>query len=117
MKIFLLLISVISFISAYGSHMFAKNAPLGWCGYMVNPILSAIPWISGFVLAVIPEVILFEDVFWLWIFLGNAVLVFILGPTITKFVLKRIASGKGAGVDILVTLIIGFTTLGISFIL
>lgn len=117
MKTFLLLISVICFISAYGSHMFAKNDPLGWCGYMINPVLSAIPWISGFVLAVIPEVILLEDVFWIWIFLGNAVLVFILGPAITQFVLRRIASGKGAGVDIIVSLIIGFTTLGISFII
>ncbi len=114
MKIILLLISVIGFISAYGLHMFAKCDPLSWCGYMANPALSAIPWISGFVLAVIPEAILLEDVFWLWIFLGNAVLVFILGPTITGFVLRRIASGKGAGVDILVSLIIGFTTLGIS---
>ena len=48
MKIFLLVVSVICFISAYGTHMFAKNNPMSWCGYMDVPFMAAIPWISGF---------------------------------------------------------------------
>lgn len=117
MQVFLLIISAICFISAYGVHMYAKNDPLMWCGYMDVPLMSAIPWISGFIFAVIPEAILFEDVFWLWIFLGNAVLVFIFGPIITNLFLVRLASGKGAGIDIIIALIIGFVTLGISLFL
>ncbi len=97
--------------------MFAKNNPMSWCGYMEVPFMAAIPWISGFVLAVIPEVILLKNIYWVWILLGNAVLVFILGPAITKFFLIRFASGKGAGYDIIIAIIIGAVTLGISLLI
>jgi hypothetical protein len=117
MKIFLLVVSVICFISAYGTHMFAKNNPMSWCGYMDVPFMAAIPWISGFLLAVIPEVILFNSINWVWILLGNAVIVFILGPVISRFFLVRFASGKGAGYDIMIALIIGGVTLGIALLI
>lgn len=116
MKIFLLVVSIICFVSAFGTHMFAKSDPLSWCGYMEVPFMSAIPWISGFLLAVIPEALLLNNIYWLWILLGNAVLVYIFGPAITRFFLIRFASGKGAGYDIIIALIIGFITLGISFL-
>lgn len=117
MKIFLLVVSIICFISTYGTHMFAKRDPMGWCGYMDEPLMAAVPWISGFVLAVIPEAILLNTIHWVWIFLGNAIVVLIFGPAITRFFLIRFASGKGAGWDILIALIIGAITLVISLIL
>lgn len=87
MKIFLLVVFAICFISAYGAHMFAKNNPMSWCGYMDVPFMTAIPWICGFVLAVIPEVILLNSINWVWVLLGNAVIVFILGPAISNLFL------------------------------
>lgn len=116
MDTILLIISSICFISAYGTHMFAKNNCGDWCGYMAVPWMTAIPWISGFILAVIPEAILF-NIFWLWAFLLNIVLVFIIGPFVTKFLLRRVASGKGAGFDILVLIALGIISLIIGLIL
>ena len=96
--------------------MTAKNDIMSYCGYMDIPLMAAIPWISGFVLAVIPEAILLENIFWLWVLLGNAVFLFIFGPIITNFYLKRFASGKGAGYDIFIAIVMGFVTLGISLL-
>ena len=108
MNTLFLIISAICFISAYGIHMFGKQND--WCGYMEVPLLSAIPWISGFILAVIPEAIIF-DLFWVWTFLINIVAVFTLGPIITRVFLVLVSRGKSAGVDILISLVLGIATL------
>ena len=63
-------------------------------------------WISGFILSVIPECLIF-NITWYWMFLINIVGVYILGPIITKFFLVRMASGKGLGMDAFIALIIG----------
>ena len=115
MSTFLFVFSIICFIAAYGTHMFAKNNPMGWCGYMSVPWMSAIPWISGFVLAVIPEVQLF-NIYWLWMFLINLFVVSALGPIITKFFLRRFASGKGAGFDIIIAVVLGVAFLLIGLL-
>lgn len=111
----LLVISAICFIAAFGIHMFAKNG-MDWCGYMEVPWMSAIPWICGFILAVIPETVLF-DVFWLWMFLINAIVVWALGPLVTRMFLRRLASGKGAGIDIITAIVIGILSLIVGIIL
>ena len=110
MSTFLFVLSIICFIAAYGTHMFAKNSPMEWCGYMSVPWMSAIPWISGFVLAVIPEVQLF-NIYWLWMFLINLFVVSVLGSMIAKFFLRIFASGKGAGFDIIIAIILGVVSL------
>lgn len=118
MSTVLLVLSTICFISAYGTHIFAKNSSDcgDWCGYMAVPWMSAIPWISGFILAVIPETLLF-NIYWLWMFLINLVIVFILGPTLTTLFLRAFKSGKGAGLDIIISIIIGIITLLIGAII
>lgn len=116
MSTFLLIISAICFISAFGIHMFAKHNVLDWCGYMSVPILSMIPWVSGFILAVIPET-LFLQMDWWWVFLLNIPFLLLFGPFLTKMFLRRLSSGKGAGVDILIALITGIVTLTIALIL
>ena len=114
----MLIISTIAFIAAYGIHMYAKHSRdwCDYCGYMDVPWMSAIPWISGFVFAVIPETLLF-NIFWLWVFLINLVFVFILGPILTRIFLRACASGKGAGLDIIIALIIGIITLLIGILI
>lgn len=116
MSIFFLCISTICFIAAYGIHMFAKNNVLDWCGYMSVPLLTMIPWISGFILAVIPETIICGIAWW-WMFLINLIIVWLLGPLFASMFLKRFATGKGAGMDIIVALVIGFITLIIGNVL
>ena len=119
MATFLFLLSAICFIAAYGIHMYAvvnsKENPLVWCEYMDNTILSAIPWICGFILAVIPECFIFS-IKWYWMFLINLVVVYIAGPICANLFLKRFASGKGAGVDILIAIIVGIITCIIALI-
>ena len=111
-----LIISIICFISVYGCHMTLKNGdPLSYAGYLSSPLLSSIPWISGFILAVIPECLIF-NVTWYWMFLINIVGIYILGPIITKFFLVRMASGKGLGMDAFIALIIGIITLILGLI-
>ena len=64
--------------------MTLKNGdPLSYAGYLSSPLLSSIPWISGFILAVIPECLIF-NVTWYWMFLINIAGIYILGPIITK---------------------------------
>ena len=116
MSTFFLLISAICFIAAFGVHMRGKTSAGGWCPYMDVPWMSAIPWVCGFVLAVIPESFIF-DIEWWWLFLINILVVTILGPFLTGFVMRRIASGKGAGVDIIVSMIIAIVTLIIGIII
>lgn len=116
MDVLFLAISAISFIAAFGIHIQASHSSDGWCGYMAIPWMSAIPWISGFVLAVIPQSLLF-NISWWWLFLINIPVVYILGPLFTGFILRRIASGKGAGIDVITSLCIAVITLVIGIIL
>lgn len=116
MGTFLLILSTIFFIAAFGIHISAKDDVMSYCGYMSNPLLCSIPWICGFVLAVIPEVLIFK-IFWLWMFFINCAVVWIVGPLCTRMFLRRLASGKGAGIDILTALAIGVITLIIGILL
>ena len=68
--------------------------------------MSAIPWISGFVLAVIAWANVI-DWHWLLLFFINAFVVFALGPVITKGFLVRFASGKGFGIDMFISFVLG----------
>lgn len=110
MSTFLLIVSAICFIATFGIHMRGKNTADGWCPYMEVPWMSAIPWVSGFVLAVIPECYLF-GIRWWWLFLINILVVSILGPLFTDFVMRRIASGKGTGVDMIISISIAIVTM------
>ena len=118
-----LTISAICFISSYGCHMilykmyesYIDNGSDLWLdlpGYLENPFLCNIPIISGLILAVIPECFLF-NLSWYWVTILNIVVIFILGPLITKLYLFLMASKKGPGYDVLNSLLIGI----ISFIL
>lgn len=114
MATFFLIISAILFIATFGIHMFISNGdPLNKPMYTRDPIMSVIPWISGVILPVIPLTLVFE-IHWLAMFFINLAVVFILGPTLTKGLLVRFASGKGIGQDMvysfigaLISLIIG----------
>jgi hypothetical protein len=82
--------------------------------YSTNPILSSIPWISGFVLPVIPFCIVFHQN-WFATFVMNIAFVYIFGPILTKVLLVRFASGKGIGHDMINALFFGlvFLTIGL----
>jgi hypothetical protein len=118
MATFFLIISVILFVVTFGIHLLIFNGdPLDKPMYTTNPLLSAIPYISGFILPVIPLTLVFEF-HWLVMFFINFGIVYFLWPILTKGVLARIASGKGLGYDMMysfigavITLIIGIVTL------
>lgn len=112
----LLVISTICFISAWWIHMIASQDISTRCGYMRVPLMSAIPWISGFILAVIPETALF-DIKWYWMFLINIPIVCIGGFPFAVLFLKWFASGVGAGLDVIISLVIGIITLTIGLCL
>lgn len=120
MDIVLLVVSAVCFISAWGIHVLAKIGAkencLLYCGYMSVPWMTAIPWLSGFVLAVIPEVYIF-NLAWYWVFLINIPITLLLGNFVAAFILKRFASGRGAGFDILISMTIGIVTLVIGVII
>jgi hypothetical protein len=86
------------------------------CGYMRVPWMSAIPWISGFILAVIPETALF-DIKWYWMFLINIPIACICGYVFAVLFLRWFASGLGAGLDVIISLVIGIITLTIGLCL
>lgn len=104
-----LVISIISFITVWGCHMMLKNEDPS-VEYLSSPLLSSVPWVSGFVLAVIPECLIF-NIAWYWMFLINVAGTVILGPVITRFFLARMGSGEGLGVDAVIALAIGAAAL------
>ena len=81
--------------------------------YVSNPLMSAITLISGFVLAVVAWANAI-DWHWLLLFFINAVVVFALGPVITKGFLVRFAIGKGFGRDMLISFVLGVILLVIG---
>ncbi len=112
---FLLILSTICFITACGIHLSVKDTlDIGIdTTYRYYPIKNILPWISGFVLAVIPETMLF-NIFFLWMFLINIAIVMILGPLFTNMYLQRFATGKGPWSNILTSVVIGIVTLIIA---
>lgn len=105
----ILCVSALCFIAVFGIHIYAANNN-EFYSYTRSLLWKIIPWLSGFVLAVIPECMAF-DIFWLWMFLINLVIVFLLGPLFTRFFLREFASGKGPGTDIITALVIAIVTL------
>jgi hypothetical protein len=118
MATFFLIISAILFITTFGIHMIIYNGdPLDKPMYTRDPFMSVIPYISGFVLPVIPLTLVFEF-HWLVMFFINFGIVFFLWPVLTKGFLARMASGRGFGIDMMysfigaiITLIIGIVAL------
>lgn len=113
MSTIFLIISTISFIAAWGIHMLAKNGVFGYHSYLFVPWKCAIPWISGYGLAVIPETVLL-NISWYWVLLINIPITIMLGFWSAKFILRRFASGKGVGLDITISIIVGVVFLAIG---
>ena len=112
----LLIISAILFISTYGIHAIITNRekfdqPL----YVHNQLMTSIPWVSGFILPVIPFSTVFEAN-WVAIFFINLAVVWLLGPMLTKAFLVRFASGKGLGKDMQTSFIAGIVVLIIGLL-
>lgn len=120
MDIVFLFFSALCFISAWGIHIIAKADAaencLLYCGYMAVPWLCAIPWLSGFVLAVVPEVFMC-DLAWYWMFLINIPVTLVFGKFAAAFILRRFSAGKGAGMDIIISIVIGGVSLGIGMLI
>lgn len=116
MATFFLIISAILFIATFGIHIMI-NSDDQWDKpmYTRDPIMSAIPWISGFILPVIPFTLVFEF-HWLAMFFINLAVVYILGPILTRGLLVRFASGKGLGPDMVYSFIGGIISLIIGLI-
>ena len=116
MATFLLIISAILFIVTFGIHMMIDNGnQLDKPMYTKDPLMSAIPWISGFILPVIPFSII-TDFHWLTIFIVNLAVVFLVGPALTKGIIVRFATGKGLGRDMFQSFIGGIIALVIGLI-
>jgi len=108
---FLFTFSAILFIGTFGMHATITNGhPLDRPRYTYNPIASAIPWISGFILPIIPLALVL-DINWIVIFIFNMAVVYFFGPPLTNAILVRFASGKGIGYDMIYSFIGGFITL------
>jgi hypothetical protein len=112
-----LLISGIFFIATYGIHMMITFGDMPFKpAYTRYRILSFLPWISGFILPVIPFVIVF-NLNWLIIFFINIAAVLILGRILTRGFLSLFASVRGLGIDIGFAFIAGLITFIIGLIL
>lgn len=107
----ILILSAVLFISTFGIHSVIMNGPeYNKPMYANNPLISILPWISGFILPVIIWSKIF-DFHWIALFFINFALVWLIGPWLTKGFLVRFASGKGFGKDMLTAFISGIITL------
>lgn len=75
----------------------------GEAEYQHHPILAAIPWICGFVLPVIPECMML-GLSWYWMFLINAVSVFLLGIPLAWFYIT-LTESVNIGVSFIVAIV------------
>ncbi len=117
MATFFLIISAILFIATFEIDLMISNGhEIDKPMYTYNPLFSIIPWISGFILPVVPFALVF-DYHWLAIFFINLVAVLIVGPRLTKGILAIFATGRGHGYDMLYSFIGGIITLIIGLIL
>lgn len=118
MSSFFLILSALCFMATWGIHgraVYSGN-PGEWCGYMDVPLLSAIPWICGYLIAVIPEVLVF-DISWGWLLLINILATWLIGPIIANIFLSIFKTGKGAGADIIFAIAIAIVTLIVGLLL
>lgn len=83
---------------------------------MSVPWMCSIPWIRGYMLAVIPETYLI-NLAWYWVFLINIPITFILGHFVAALILRLFASGRGTGFDIIVSMAVGIISLVVGIIL
>jgi len=117
MGVFILVISAVLFISAFGIHMIiSKSDEYDKPPYADNIVLSSLPWISGFI---IPVFIWSQitEIHWVALFFINAAVVYVLGPWLTRGYIVRLASGKGFGKDMLTAFLAGIVTLVIGFLI
>jgi len=112
----LLVIGAVLLISTFGIHSSILESEIDNPAYTSNPLLSAIPWISGFVLPVIVWAKITEF-HWLALFFINLGVVRILGPLLTKGFLIRFASGKGLGIDMVTAFVSGIITIVIGLVI
>jgi len=117
MSTFLLILSSILFIATFGIHSIIKtSSSFDQPMYVNNPLVAVIPWISGFVFSFI-SLYLLLDKSWILIFIGNALIVYILGPLLTRQFLIRFASGDGLGKDMVISFIVGLIAFVIGIII
>jgi hypothetical protein len=114
----LLILSAIHFISTFGVHVIyvTNGNDLDKPMYAYNPILSAIPWISGYILPVIPLSMVIP-LHWGFVFLINLAIVWLLGPSLTRMFLKRWHSLRGYGYDRFFALVSGIVIFVIGLII
>lgn len=117
MVYFFLILSSVFFISSCGIHLEIMNEnEFDRPPYTRNKLIVGLLWISGFVFPVISWVQITE-LHWLALFFINMALVIYIGPNITEGYLKRLASGKGLGQDMITAFVAGVVTLLIGLIL
>ncbi len=110
-----LVISAVLFICTFGIHSIILNddrirsKPM----YTKHPVMSVIPWISGFILPVITWTQITEY-HWLVLFIVNFAVVLFIGPWLTTGFLARFASGIGLGKDMFTAFIAGIVALTIG---
>ena len=117
MSTVLLVIGAVLLISTFGIHSTIINSSqLDKPIYTTNSLMSAIPWISGFILPVVAWANIMEF-HWIALFFINLAVVWILGPWLTKGFLVRFASGKGLGKDMLTAFVAGIVALVIGLVI
>lgn len=117
MATFLLILASILFIATFGIHSIIKtSSSFDQPMYVNNPLLALIPWLSGFVLSFISFYLLL-DKNWILVFIGNALVVYLLGPVLTRQFLVRFASGEGLGKDMIIAFIGGLIAFIIGIII
>jgi len=118
MSTILLIIGAVLLISTFGIYSRMKNESIEGIipMYSLKPLMTAIAWISGFVLPVVAWANIIEF-HWLVLFFINIPVVWFLGPWLTKGFLVRFASGKGLDKDFSTALAAGVIALAIGLIL
>lgn len=111
-----LIVSALLFVLTFGIYMIVNSGnQFEKPKYTRGLLVSAIPWVCGFILPVIPFTLVFEY-HWTAVFFINLIFVFVLGLKLTEMFLLNFASGGGFGKQMLYSFIGGIVTLIIGLI-
>ena len=117
MATIILVLSGVLFVSVFGIHSVILNGEeLDKPSYTSEPLLSSIPWISGFIIPVFIWAKV-TDYNWIALFFINLTAVYLLRPWLTKGFLIRFASGKGLGQDMATAFVAGVIGLVVGLLL
>ena len=114
---FILVLSALLLITAFGIHTFIVCKPHSdRPAYTIRPSLMLLPWVCGLLLPVLAWAKV-SSIPWGWLIILNFVFVFFIAPSLTRSFIKIFSTKRCLSKDMFATLSVGLVLLVVGRIL